>query len=420
MTNPRSFTRVLVSGLVGAALGACGQQQDSVAEIAFTELTSPTATGSLGSHLAVTPDDTVVMSWLEPAAGDTHAVKFSLLRDDDWSAPSTIATADNWFVNSADFPSVVPLTAENWAAHWLVKQPGGTYSYNVALSTSNDGGEHWSAPVTPHFDNTPTEHGFVTLFQWSDAIGAVWLDGRYTRPDTGTETKPEESHADEYGGMTLRFARIGYDGEFLDEGEIDEIVCDCCQTDVAMASDGPIVAYRDRTAGEVRDISIARHVDGGWTDPVTISDDQWRIPACPVNGPAIAADDKYVVVAWYGAPNRQGRVKLAWSVDGGETFTAPMLLDDEGVRGRVDVALLPDHSAAVSWVAKVGEGTSHLRMRRVTAAGDMGPIELLAEGEYSRSAGFPQMVVAAGRLVFAWPEPGEARQVRTAYYRLDD
>jgi hypothetical protein len=52
--------------------------------------------------------------------------------------------------------------------------------------------------------------------------------------------------------------------------------------------------------------------------------------------------------------------------------------------------------------------------------GDAGPIRVIAEGEYPRRTGFPQMVRAGDRLVFAWPEPGKPKQVFTAYSPLDD
>ena len=359
-----------------------------------------------------------VMSWLEPADAEAHAVRYSILQGETWSDSSSVAEDKGWFVNWADFPSVVPITAQQWVAHWLVKRPGGTYSYDIALSTSADGGTNWVAPLTPHTDNTPTEHGFVTMFPWLDGIGIVWLDGRNMAHDTGGKRPPEGSK--EYGGMTLRFGRFGYDGELLDDGEIDDLVCDCCQTDVAMAAAGPVVVYRDRTAEEIRDISISRYVDGGWAKPITISDDQWNIAGCPVNGPAIAANGEHVVAAWYGAPNRERRVKLARSKDGGKTFSAPLIVDEGGVSGRVDVILLADGSAVVSWIGKSDAGVGQLRMRQITLGGDAKTVRVVAEGEYSRRSGFPQMVRAGNRLVFAWPEPGKPKRVLTAVSPLGD
>ncbi len=356
------------------------------------------------------------MSWLEPLSGEGHALRYATLQHNNWSAPLSIAKDKRWFVNWADVPSVVPITAQHWAAHWLVKRPGGTYSYDIALSVSADGGASWPASLTPHTDNTPTEHGFVTIFTWSDGIGGVWLDGRNMVPDTGGQSSPDDSK--KYGGMTLRFARLGYDGEVLDDGEIDNFVCDCCQTDVAVTAAGPVVVYRDRTTGETRDISVTRYVDGGWAKPITVSDDRWQISGCPVNGPAIAADGERVVVAWYAAPNRDSRIKLAWSQDAAQTFSAPVVVDEAGVKGHVDVALLPNSSAMVSWTGKTEAGIGQVRMRQVTMGGDRGPVQVIAEGQYSRNSGFPQMVRAGDRLVFAWPGSGESKQVLTAFSPL--
>lgn len=367
-------------------------------------------------HLAVTADDIAVMSWMAPTDGEGYALNFATLGPDGWSAPSRVAEGRNWFINSADFPSVVPITAEHWAAHWLVRREGGTYSYNIALAISADRGVRWQDPLTPHRDETPTEHGFLSLFPWRDGIGAVWLDGRNMRPDRGSDQRSEGA---EGGGMSLRFARLDYDGAILDEGEIDNRVCDCCQTDIAVTGNAPVVAYRDRRPEEIRDISVTRYADGQWSMPVTVSDDRWQIAGCPVNGPAIAAQGQRVVVAWYGAPNRQRRVKLAWSRDAGASFSAPIVLDEGGARGRVDVDLLDEDHAIVSWVARTGKDTGELRLRQVAANGELGPVQVIVKSGYSRSSGFPQMVKAGDRLVVAWPEAGNPKQVLTGFARLN-
>ena len=413
-----SIKLLITMTLVMAMLGGCSGQGGPDAALEVIDITSPTAPGSMAPHLSLTPAGEAVMSWLEPADGGAHSVRFSILQGDSWSAPKSVAEDKGWFVNWADFPSVIPITPEQWAAHWLVKRPGGTYSYNIALTTSADGGATWAAPLTPHTDNTPTEHGFVTMFPWSDGIGAVWLDGRNMVPDSGGT--PDSAGGKKYGGMTLRYAHFDYAGEVLEDGEIDKLVCDCCQTDVAMAAEGPVVVYRDRTTEEIRDISVTRHVDGGWTESITVSDDNWLMRGCPVNGPAIDADGEQVVVAWYGAPNRKSRVKLVWSQDAGRTFSTPVIVDETSVSGRVDVALLSDGSAMVSWMGKSAEGVGQVRARQVTTKGDLGPIHLITEGKYSRNTGFPQMVKAGDRLIYAWPEPGKPRQVSTAYSPLND
>ena len=407
------------------ALAGCdGQNGLPAADSPINLNVSPAAPDSLAPHLATTPDGDAVLSWLEPAADESHAVRFSVLQDGTWSAPVSVARGSDWFVNYADFPSVVPISGDWWAAHWLARQPGGTYAYDIAISISADRGATWTKPITPHDDGTPTEHGFVTMFPWSDAIGVVWLDGRNTSPDVVSSASPDAEGADTTatghatGGMTLRYARFDYAGRELEGGELDNRVCDCCQTDVAMTSVGPVVAYRDRSETEIRDISVVRHVDGGWTEPVTISDDDWQIAACPVNGPAIAAERDQVVVAWYAAPDGQSRIKVAWSSDAGKTFSTPLIIDEGGVSGRVDADMFDAETAAIIWAGKTADGVAQVRMQQIGVDGDSGPVRIVAEGDFSRGTGFPQLINTGPGLVMAWPEAGQPRRIHTGISML--
>jgi hypothetical protein len=218
--------------------------------------------------------------------------------------------------------------------------------------------------------------------------------------------------------MTVRFARIGLDGKTRESGEIDNLACDCCATDVAMAAAGPVATYRNRTPDEIRDIAVSRYANGRFQPPVIVSNDGWQIAGCPVNGSTIAARGQRVAVAWYTAPNRQAKVKLAWSIDGGRTFAAPVVVDEGAVSGRTDVTLLPDDSALVTWTGKAADGGGQLRQRRIPASGAPGPVQVIAEGDVSRSAGFPQMVLGRDRLVYAWTRPGEPSQVLVGWAPL--
>jgi hypothetical protein len=372
--------------------------------VRFVSMMSPAAPGSLAPRLARTPAGDVVMSWLEPSGGGGHALRFSTLAGDRWSPARQVAAGSDWFVNWADLPSVTPITARDWVAHWLVRQAGSGYAYDIALSISRDGGATWSRPLKPHDDGTATEHGFVSLFPWSGGFGALWLDGRHTGP--------------EKGAMSTRYARFGFDGVIRASGELDRRVCDCCATDVALATSGPVATWRDRTEDEIRDIAVSRFAAGAWQAPVIVGNDRWQIAGCPVNGSAIAARGDRVVVAWYTAPDQQRRVQLAWSRDGGRSFAAPVLVEAGAVSGNVDVVLSADDVAIVSWTGKTPAGQGQLRLRRVPASGDPGPIQVVAEGEMGRGSGFPQLIQARDRLVHAWTRPGEPSRVLTTWSLL--
>ncbi len=122
----------------------------------------------------------VVMSWLQPTSSGRYGLQFATWSDGSWGDPRTVVEGAGWFVNWADFPSVVPLESHTWAAHWLEQRPGSVYSYDVRMAVSSDAGSNWSEPMSPHTDGTPTEHGFVSLFGRDGAVEAVWLDGRHT------------------------------------------------------------------------------------------------------------------------------------------------------------------------------------------------------------------------------------------------
>jgi len=379
----------------------CACATPALAEV--RELPTPAAAGSLGPHLNVAPDGRVMLSWIERLGAGRSALRFSVLEDGGWTAPLTIAEGRDWFVNWADFPSLVALDDGSLAAHWLERSGPGTYAYDVRIAQSRDGGRTWSQPVTPHRDGTPTEHGFVSLFSRAGGgLEAVWLDGRETSPGAG-----EHDHGG--GAMTLRYAAIGPDGSLGREALLDPRVCDCCQTGAAVTADGPLVVYRDRSAEEIRDVAAVRLRDGRWTEPQPVGADGWRIEGCPVNGPAVAARGRLAAVAWFTAAGRRPQVHVAFSTDGGNRFGSALDIDDGNPAGYVDAVLLDDGSVVVSWVESTEPGSS-LRIRRAWADGRRGPSVSVLPAGAPLANGFPRMVRAGGRLVFAWTAEG----VRTA------
>lgn len=371
------------------------------------ELPSPASAGSLAPRLFAAADGRVYLSWIDRLEAGRHALRFAVKDGDGWSTPMKIAEGAGWFVNWADFPSLIALPDGSLAAHWLVKSGPGTYAYDVNVARSTDGGKTWSEPLLPHRDGTQTEHGFVSLFAAPDnRLEAVWLDGRETRPGAG-----EHGHGG--GAMTLRYATIGPDGALGNEARLDARVCDCCQTAAARTAAGPVVVYRDRSDREMRDVSIVRLRNGRWTEPRPVSTDNWEMHGCPVNGPALAATGKLVAVAWFTAANDVPRVKLAFSTDAGASFGKPVIIDDGNPLGRLEVVLLDDGSALVSWLEATPEGST-LRVRRVRAGGRRDAAVTVLPAGTAISNGFPQMVRAGEHLVFAWT----AERVRTAVMPL--
>jgi hypothetical protein len=282
----------------------------------------------------------------------------------------------------------------------LTRNDASAFAYDVSIALSKDAGETWSDEFAPHFDGTPTEHGFVSLFPSGGGVGALWLDGRNMLTDNA--------------GTTLRSALFTATSSLAAEHLIDALVCDCCRTDVAIGPQGPIAVYRDRTADEVRDINVAQFVNGAWLPPRRVAIDDWNVSGCPINGPAIDAQGVHVAVAWFTGAHDKPRVRLARSVDGAKNFAAAIDISEIRPMGRVDVIAYADGGAVVSWLRRSTPSMAELCVREVAANGSIGPVHPIAQISTARPAGFPQLRRHGEGLVLAWAEPIADRfEVRT-------
>ncbi|HXG65279.1 MAG TPA: sialidase family protein [Blastocatellia bacterium] len=397
--------------LIGALAMLAPGQASSGLSLSVREMESP-AEPAGGQPNLYAADGRVYLTWIAPKGERGHALRFAVRDGGLWSEARTIAEGENWFVNWADFPSLVALPGGKLAAHWLVKSGPGTYSYDVHIARSTDDGKIWSRPFVPHRDGKQTEHGFVSLLPWDGGrVAAMWLDGRNLKADS------HESHGSSTGAMSLRFTTVGINGEMSEDMLLDPRVCECCQTSAALTADGAIVAYRDRSEKEVRDISVIRFSKGKWTQPQNLHPDGWHIEGCPVNGPSVAASERRVAVAWFTAANETARVKVAFSTDSGATFGQPIQVDEGSPVGRVDVLMLDDGSALVSWLERAAQGAD-IRLRRIQPDGSRDKSVIVAQSSAARASGFPQMARAGDEVIIAWTQAGTPPKVRVAAVRL--
>lgn len=360
-------------------------------------LTTPSHSNSGEPYLFTSHDSIVHLSWIEKNK-DTATFKYSTYKNNQWTEPVTIASGNTWFVNWADYPMITS-NGKQLMAHFLDKSGESTYAYDVKLTTSNDQGKNWSDPIVLNDDKKQAEHGFVTILPYGDNFFVTWLDGRNTVMEDMKETEHHEGH---HGAMSLRAAIIDANGKKLNEWELDNKTCDCCQTSAAITTNGPVVIYRDRSDDEIRDMSIVRLVDGQWTQPKSIHTDNWKIAGCPVNGPRVTAEGNNLAVAWFSAASDTSHVNVSFSHDGGATFNKPIRIDEGTAIGRVDIVLLDENSAIVSWM----EGTM-IKFIKVHADGTKEPSITMATSSESRSSGFPQMTISGNQLFFAWTDDKE-------------
>jgi len=191
-------------------------------------------------------------------------------------------------------------------------------------------------------------------------------------------------------------------------------VCECCPTDMVVLDDGTLViAYRDRSAEEVRDIVVLRGRPGqptSWTRSRFPVQDGWRIEGCPVNGPALDARGQNVALAWYTAAGERSHVRVAFSDDGAQSFGLPVNLEDVNALGRAKVALM-EGGAAVVWMDYDPEDGAHWLLRWVTPDLELEEPVRLGSAAGDRKAGYPALKRFEGGLVAMWTASDGLRSV---------
>lgn len=406
---------------LGLLCGALAAQNTAGKPTGTFQLESPSGPAAMGPNLSVGPKG-VILSWLEPAAEAepavqqgrrrgrgrgrprrAYALRWATLEDSGWSAAKTITEGENFFANWADFPTVVAGSNDSVLASWLANNGRGTFGYGIQLALSADGGDSWKPLGSPHSTEVASEYGFVSILAEETGFRVYWLDGRELGMSGGGN-----------GQMSLRTALV--QGGLGAELVLDADVCTCCQTSATITASGPALVYRDHEEGEIRDISIVRQTEQGWSDPQNVYGDGWRIGGCPVNGPAIASMGDTTAVAWFTQAEDRPMVRVAFSRDGGAEFGDAITLDTAQPVGRVAVVGVTG-GAVVGWLAKDGQ-QAVFRLRHVTADGVVGPAMDLGHTNLSRDSGFPRMVTRGDDIVLAWRETGEPAQLRTALLPL--
>ena len=363
----------------------------------------PVSQSAAQPNLSANADGGLLLSWIERDAGTGHHLQMAEYKAGKWSAARSIAKGNDWFVNWADFPSTTALPDGTLWAHYLVKRSAGTYAYDVMLKQSKDGGKSWSTPVIAHNDGSESEHGFVSLWPWSASeLAVAWLDGRDTAGAASHDHNAHDAKGRVGKGMTLRAAVFGKSGKKVQEWQLDKLTCDCCQTDAALSDKGPIVIYRDRDANEIRDIYTTRYTGKAWSAGRAVARDNWTMPACPVNGPAISANGSHVWAAWYTGADNKPSVRLALSNNSGDSFqTVKTIRQGDHIQGRVDVAA-DAQGAWLLWAEESAVQTLWLQ-RFDTALNAVGKSIKLAQLQgRGRATGFAKIQKTRDGLHIVW------------------
>jgi hypothetical protein len=281
----------------------------------------------------------------------------------------------------------------------------------IRYAGSKDLGRTFSPAATVAGSGMPGVRGWpaVTL-GYDGGVHLVWLDGRNAPP---MQHRPGHVHAQPGARSAARgptprqdILHGSWKGETSrSERAIQTNVCFCCKTAVATAGEAVYAAFRHIFPGSLRDIAVARSTDNGATfrDLIRVSDDGWKIDACPDDGPAMVADGHGGIhIVWptlvAGETPRKG---IFYSTLSGDVF-APRLRLDSGDSDPAHPQLAADHhtNAAAVWDERTS-GTRRIVFRPVTNGAAEPP--QFFDGN---SVSYPVVAAGEGYWIVLWSVEG--------------
>jgi hypothetical protein len=253
------------------------------------------------------------------------------------------------------------------------------------VSSSTDG-THWSPPAVAHKDRSEVQHGLVSMVASGNGEASLfWL---FT---------PKGEDGPGYLMRTI----VNAAGQEIREERLDNDICSCCPTAVTKTTKGLLVAYRDHTPDDIRDIAVIRYENGRWSLPKTVHADNWHINACPTNAASVAAKGNRVGLAWYTAAQDAPKVQVIFSSDEGSTFTNPVVVSTGHAYGYTSLTLDDDGSAIVSWLEQGKDNAARVLAREISPSGTAGPVVQLAEGG-RMALGYPKILHSSAGTFIAW------------------
>ena len=275
------------------------------------------------------------------------------------------------------------------------------------LSHSTDWGLTFSKPVP--VDTGSESQGFYTMsVSPNGRVYVAWLDGR-------------ERDGEGAGLYVARSTNRGV--SFEKSVRVSSSVCPCCRPSLGFGDgDTVYISWRGVSRGDVRDIHVASSSDGGatWSKPAGVAEDNWHLNACPHSGAPLAVLGKRLFVAWHTVREGTSQLYLAWSDDGGKTFSArtnlrntvldanhPMLMQHRGKVGVVFQGRDPKDNQ--------GWGKQNAYYREIDAQGRLSP--LVTAGHLEGSVNYPELLYEDPDHVFVTWHENSGEQSRVVIIR---
>jgi hypothetical protein len=278
----------------------------------------PTLTCATFATPAFAPDGALWVVWA--GAGQIRVARSTDLGQ-TFAAPIAITKAPETLDVGADARPQIVIDRRGRILVAYAVMRGDRYVGQVLVSRSEDGGATFTAPQ-PISEN-PASQRFVNLApDANDRVLATWIDKR--------QVVAAERDGKPFAGASLAMAWSEDGGRTFTPAEIaHDHMCECCRLAVVFAAPGrPILALRGIFDGE-RDHAVITFGGRGAAPAVArVSEDHWKIDACPHHGPSLAMSSNGAVhVAWLSGGGVRRGLFYARSSDG-RSFSTPLPIGD--------------------------------------------------------------------------------------------
>lgn len=330
-----------------------------------------------------------------------------LRRSDDagksWS-PATVVSQEAAGARGEERPKITfGLNDEMYIVYTrAAANPKLPHEGDVRFVRSLDGGKSFSAPMSVHANSDAIVHAFGSLLvDLKGHVYVAWLDSR----NRETARANKETHR----GVSIYYAVSTDAGKsFRGDYRIADHTCECCRLGLALdAKQRPAVMWRHIFEPNIRDHAIATlNVDGKAGAIERASYDDWRIDACPHQGPSFAyGSDGRRHQAWFTVKGEEAGIYYAATGKNGELGVPVQLGTHQAKQAEVAVK-----GATVAVVWKQYDGESTALVSRISD--DNGLTWAQKEIARTRSdSDRPQLLNGSAGLLVAWHVAGEGMRI---------
>ena len=229
-------------------------------------------------------------------------------RSDDrgvtWQAPMRVtATPEPVSADGENRPKLAFGPRDELYVSWT-SPTSQKFTGDIRFARSLDGGKSWSPPSVVHRDRQLITHRFESmLVDTAGRIWIAWIDKR--------DLSLAQAAQKEYSGAAIYYAYSDdRGGTWKGDYKLADHSCECCRIALALDARGQAVAmWRHVFPPNERDHALAvLQPDGRDITVERVTNDRWKIDACPHHGPSLAiSGDGTRHAVWFNQVNNEGR-----------------------------------------------------------------------------------------------------------------